>query len=178
MRSDSVRTDTGKIEGFRGRRHGMLVVKRKHFRSQQRIDVSSLLSGSSDWDYVLRTSDHLHPDPRREPRSRRRVGNHFTSHRSLLSRIGSRRIVLRPQSTDLDIRTLFWFPARVIVRSVHVFRNSRILDRQAKTKSFACPDISAKVSHFALSELPEITRWKNNGVCGASVKRWLANAGG
>ena len=71
--------------------------------------------------------------------------------------------------------TLFWFPARVIFRSVQVCRNSRILHRQAKAETFARPDISAKVSHFTLSELPEITRWKNNRVCGVSVKRWLAN---
>ena len=31
---------------------------------------------------------------------------------------------------------------------------------------------------FTLSQLPEITRWKNNRVCGVSVKCWLANARG
>ena len=67
IRSDSVRTDTGKIEGFRGRRHGMLMAKRKYFPSQQRIDVSSLLSGSSDWEHV--SSNQRSPTSRRQART-------------------------------------------------------------------------------------------------------------
>ena len=41
--------------------------------------------------------------------------------------------------------------------------------------SFARPDISTKVSNIILSQLSKITRWKNNRVCGASVKCRLAN---
>ena len=40
------------------------------------------------------------------------------------------------------------------------------------------PDIAAKVRDIGLSQLPEITCWENNRMCGASVKRWLANARG
>ena len=44
-----------------------------------------------------------------------------------------------------------------------------------ETESFARPDISTKVSDIILSQLSKITRWKNNRVCGASVKCRLAN---
>ena len=74
--------------------------------------------------------------------------------------------------------TVLWFPACVIFWSVQVFRNSRILHRQAQAESFARPDIGAKVRNVILSQLPEITCWKNDRVCAASVKRWLANARG
>ena len=57
-------------------------------------------------------------------------------------------------------------------------RDRSILNRHAQAKSLARPDISAKVGNVALSQLPEITRRKNNRVRGASVKRWLANARG
>ena len=89
MRFDSVRTDTGKIEGFCGRRDGVFLAEREYFPSQQRINVSSVLSGPSDREHVFRTSDHLHPDARREPRSRCRVGNDFARDRSLLNKTGS-----------------------------------------------------------------------------------------
>jgi len=72
--------------------------------------------------------------------------------------------------------TLFWHPACVIFRCVQVFRNSRIFHRQPETESFARPDISTKVSNIILSQLSKITRWKNNRMCGASVKCRLANA--
>jgi hypothetical protein len=76
------------------------------------------------------------------------------------------------------IGTGLWFPVCVILWSVQVFRNSRILYRNAQAESFALPDISAKVRNGILSQLSEITRWENNRVRGVSVKRWLANVRG
>lgn len=73
---------------------------------------------------------------------------------------------------------VLWFPVCVIFWSVQVMRDCCILNRDAQAKSLARPDISAKVGNVALSQLPEITRWKNNRVRGASVKLWLANARG
>jgi len=38
----------------------MVIAERKRFRSQQRIDLPKLLSGSLGRQRVLRTSDHVH----------------------------------------------------------------------------------------------------------------------
>jgi hypothetical protein len=76
------------------------------------------------------------------------------------------------------IDTVLWFPARVILRTVQVSRNSRILNRHAQAETSPAPDISAKVRNVILSQLSEITPRENNRVRGLSVKRWLANVVG